>query len=413
MTFRAALRDRLFAPAPPVPLVRAHRGVVIVAGGELFFRLAWHLLTCLRGLGCCLPVEVWHLGRHEMDPQMTSLLEAGGVTVVDAAAYCQANGIRPRRLGGWGLKAFALRHCGFRHAMLLDADNVPACDPTPLFGNPGYERTGAIFWPDLPPNRDRTEWVPPVAWLNVGLDPVPSARPFESGQILVDRRRHLRALDLAVCLNEWDDEVYQWIYGDKDTFLLAWHLAEARYTMPTKPAAWRHPAICQHDLDGRLAFQHACQAKHEIAAGVVLPSILNRRFAPDAAAALSARWRGRIYDAVDETPVEAAVAEQLVGVYQTAGREVRLRATRTVHGWPGVTDWTVRKVGPAYEVYLVGDGHKGTRIARAIFATLGTGLPEALSGSVFFPETGPALLERVDAGRQDVFDRRPTVDVAV
>ena len=410
--FRQSLAARL-ASTVSWQAPKASRGIVIVAGGELFFRLAWHLIACLRGLGCRLPIEIWHLGRHEMDRPMAAVLEAEGVRVVDAAAFCETHGIQPRRLGGWGLKAFALRHCGFCHAMLLDADNVPVRDPSYLFGDTRYEKSGAIFWPDLPPNRSRSQWVPEVAWRNVGLEPVPEARPFESGQILVDRRKHLRALDVAVCLNEWEDEVYQWIYGDKDTFLLAWHLTGSPYTMPQKPAAWRHPAICQHDLDGGLVFQHACQAKAEIAAGLVVPGILNRRFAPDAAAALNARWRGTIYAPSDETLVEAAVAEQLVGVWQLGGREVRLRAGRTAHGLPGVTAWTVRKIGPDYELYLVGEGHKGTRIARAIFSVAGIGQPAPLSGKTLFPETGPALLELVDAGRQDISNRRRRVDVAV
>ena len=410
--FRAALAARVASP-PAWSHPPQSRGIVIVAGGELFFRLAWHLIHCLRELGCRLPVQVWHLGPHEMDGPMSAVLEALGVRVVDAAAHCEANGIRPRRLGGWGLKAFALRHCGFRHALLLDADNVPARDPTYLFNDVRYERAGAIFWPDLPPNRDRAEWVPPVAWRNVGLEPVPEARPFESGQILVDRRRHLHALDVAVCLNEWDDEVYQWIYGDKDTFLLAWHLTSSTYTMPRKPAAWRHPAICQHDLDGGLLFQHACQAKASIASGVIVPGILNRRFAPDAAAALNAVWRGRIYDEADETLVERAVAEQLVGRWQMGGLEIALRSNRHAHGLPGVTAWTVRKHDPGYRLYLVGEGHKGTRVARAIFTVGAIGQAHPLSGMTLFPDTGPAYLERVDAGRQDLQDRRRAVDVAV
>lgn len=411
MTFREALAARLASPPRWTP-PRQTRGIVIVAGGELFFRLTWHLLHCLRGLGSRLPVEVWHLGRHEMDATMARLLKQQGAAVVDAQAYCQREGVAPRRLGGWGLKAFALRHAGFAHAMLIDADNVPLRDPADLVGDVRYERVGAIFWPDLPPSRARGEWVPPVAWRNVGLDPVPEARPFESGQILVDRRRHLHALDVAVCLNEWDDEVYQWIYGDKDTFLLAWHLTGSAYLMPRKNAAWRHPAICQHDLDGNLLFQHACQGKAELAAGVVMPGIINRRFAPDAAAALDAVWRGMIYDHADETLVERAMAERLVGRWLYGPQEVALRSNRTVGGLPGVARWTVRAEAGAYRLYLIGEGHKGTRIARVIF-DVPQDTPNPLSGKTFFPDTGPVRLERCDAGLKDVFNRRPAVDVAV
>jgi hypothetical protein len=57
--------------------------------------------------------------------------------------------------------------------------------------------------------------------------------------------------------------------------------------MPPRNPAYRHPAICQHDSDGELIFQHACNAKTEIASGKVLAGIVARRFTPDAAAELA------------------------------------------------------------------------------------------------------------------------------
>lgn len=290
--FREALSARLASLPWMLPPVADWRGIVIVAGGDLYFSLAWHLITCLRGLGCRLPIEVWTLGKSEMTPEMRALLEERpGVRVVAADDYCQAHGLAPRRLGGWELKAFALRHCSFAEVLLLDADQCPVVDPTPLFNTLEFQRQGAIFWPDLPPQRDRREWVPAAAWHNVGLEPR-AARPFESGQILVNRQKHIGALDVALCLNEWSDYVYQWVYGDKDTFLLAWHLVGATFAMPHRNPRWVAPAIHQHAPDGSLAFQHACGAKAEIADGTLVPSIINRRFIADAAADLASRWSG-------------------------------------------------------------------------------------------------------------------------
>jgi len=289
--FREALAARLVSLPWMLPPVTHWRGVVIVAGGDLYFRLAWHLITCLRGLGCRLPIEVWTLGDAEMTPAMRGLLEERpDVRVKAADAYCQAHGLR-QPTSGWELKAFALRHCSFAEVLLLDADQCPVVDPTPLFNDLDFQRTGAMFWPDLPPQRERGEWVPAVAWQNVGLEPR-AARPFESGQILVSRKRHLGALDVALLLNEWSEYVYQWVYGDKDTFLLAWHLVDRPYVMPARNPRWVAPAIHQHDAAGALVFQHACGAKAEIAAGEMLPTIINRRFIADAAADLAARWSG-------------------------------------------------------------------------------------------------------------------------
>lgn len=300
--FREALADRLDQVPLMMPPVRAYRGIVIPAGGPLYGALAYHLVFCLRGLGCRLPIEVWHLDADEMPGDLAAAFGAfDGVRLVSAVDVCQRERHTPRQRGasqrdrGWWLKAFALRHSGFAEVMLLDADQVPARDPTYVFHDKGYERAGAMFWPDLPPTRERAEWVPANAWRAVGLEPVPSARPFESGQVLVNRTRHLHALDVAVMLNEWSDVTYQFVYGDKDCFLLAWHLAGARYHMPPRNPAYRHPAICQHDSDGELVFQHACNGKAEIVAGEVLPALVSRRFAPDAAAALAKAKRDYTY----------------------------------------------------------------------------------------------------------------------
>lgn len=289
--FREALARRLADLPWILPPVSHWRGIVIVAGGDLYFRLAWHLLTALRGLGCRLPIEVWSLGDAEMTPVMRGLLEERpDVRVMPADDYCRRHGLRQPQ-GGWELKAFSLRHCSFAEALLLDADNCPVVDPSPLFDTLEFTRQGAVFWPDLPPQRDRREWVPAAAWRNVGLEPQ-DARPFESGQILVSRKRHIAALDVALFLNEWSEYVYKWVYGDKDTFLLAWHLLGERYAMPARNPRWVAPAIHQHAPDGSLAFQHACGGKAEIAAGEMIPSIINRRYIADAAADLAARWSG-------------------------------------------------------------------------------------------------------------------------
>jgi hypothetical protein len=278
----AKVIDLPFLPPPG----RDHHGIVIAAGGDLYGRLAWHLLTVLRGLGCRLPVEVWHLP-GEMPLAMQATFESvDGVRVISADSVGLTPRQRPQnpRDAGWWLKAFAVRHSSFSEVLFLDADNVPVCNPFYLFHDQRYRAAGAMFWPDLPPSRERGEWVPEAAWRMVGLEPVRSARPFESGQLIVNRRRHLAACELAVFLNEWSDVTYQVVYGDKDLWLLAWHLLGCRYHMPPRNPAYRHPAICQHDSVGNLVFQHACNGKADLSAGKAIPGIVSRRFAPDAAA---------------------------------------------------------------------------------------------------------------------------------
>ena len=124
------------------------RGIVMSAGGPIYFTCAWVCIWLLRHHGCRLPIEVYYLGRGEMDADMAALLESfGQVRCIDATTLPN----RPRIHHGWQNKIFALQNCSFRQALFLDADQVPVRDPTHLFDTPQFRERGAIFWDDLQP----------------------------------------------------------------------------------------------------------------------------------------------------------------------------------------------------------------------------------------------------------------------
>ena len=209
---------------PPCPSDLADTGIVIAAGGLHYLVNAWVCVRVLRRHGCALPIEVWHLGPEEMPPVFSRLLAAQGVECIDA--HRRLADLPVRQLRGWALKPYAVLASRFRHVLLLDADNVPARDPSFLFETPEYGRSGAIFWPD----RSDRPGLPGAflranhpAWRLTGLehrgDP-----SFESGQACIDKARCWRALSLALWMNEHADFWYQFVYGDKDTFHLAWRM---------------------------------------------------------------------------------------------------------------------------------------------------------------------------------------------
>src|SRR6188508_1192546 len=103
---RALLKERVAALRPCPPGRFNGRGIVVAAGGAEVFVNAWVLVFVLRRvLRSTLPIEVWHLGRKEMSPRMASLLEAEGVTVVDAEIALKR---QPARIhDGWQLKIYA------------------------------------------------------------------------------------------------------------------------------------------------------------------------------------------------------------------------------------------------------------------------------------------------------------------
>lgn len=124
------------------------RGIVLVAGGPRYGALACNLLASLRECGCLLPVEVFYLGRVELEcDEMTALAAHEGVVLRDLLAS------QPTLLdapgGGYAAKPLALVASGFAEVLLLDADNTALADPTPLFDSDAYRQSGAIFWSDM------------------------------------------------------------------------------------------------------------------------------------------------------------------------------------------------------------------------------------------------------------------------
>ena len=223
------------------------RGVVIPGGGR-YFAQAWVCIHMLRRIGCKLPIELWHLGPDEMtDPWRLALMPLG-VQCIDALEVRQRH--PARILNGWELKPYAILHSRFREVLLLDADNVPIVDPTFLFGTPQYGKYGAIFWPDygsLAPERS--------IWRLTGLA-YRDEPEFESGQIVVDKQRCWRPLNLTMWMNEHSDFWYGPIHGDKETFHLAWRTLDVDYAMPSTPIESLDGVMCQHDFEGRRIFQH-------------------------------------------------------------------------------------------------------------------------------------------------------------
>ncbi len=232
------------------------RGIVIAAGGPVYLPCAWVCVRMLRHFGCALPIEIWHLGPDEMPGPVRRMLEPLGVRTVDAVEVRRDH--PARRIDGWSLKPYAIMHSRFREVLMLDADNVPIVDPTILFDTPEFRKRGAIFWPDyqrLAPHRS--------IWRVTGV-PYRDEPEFESGEIVVDKDRCWRELSLAMWMNEFNDFFYRHMYGDKETFHMAWRKLRRPYAMTRHPLVSLSKVMCQHGFDGRRIFQHRNFAKFSL-----------------------------------------------------------------------------------------------------------------------------------------------------
>ncbi|MCX7304201.1 MAG: hypothetical protein NTV73_07665 [Hyphomicrobiales bacterium] len=290
------------------------RGIVICAGGVRMFTNAWVLVWQLRKtLGCKLPIEVWHLGAGEMSNGMQCMMEGLGAKVVDAHKVLSR--FPARIIDGWQLKPYALIMSGFREVLMLDADNVPTVDPAFLFDRPEFADTGAVFWPDM---LDLSQDNP--IWRELDL-PARQCASLETGQLLVDKDRHRVALQAVLRLNEDAERYYRLVYGDKDTFLVAWLLADAPYLLvPFRPIADRH-VLYQHDFDGRIVFQHRTNGKWNYGREQARSdAFFNGEACETALAELRRIWNGRIFEPPARSPAAVRMEQSMQGRMFIAAR---------------------------------------------------------------------------------------------
>lgn len=172
-------------------------GIVMVVYPKLIASAYATVRALQTVLGCQLPIEIWYreqeirVGSEALSPllEMAETSEAGDISF---------HKIDDQWATGFGAKVFAVYNSFFERLLFLDADNVPAYDPAYLFDSPEFEDTGAIFWPDF--------WHPghtifnihgqSLLWEVLGTAFVNSFEQ-ESGQLLIDRRRHAAPLDLV------------------------------------------------------------------------------------------------------------------------------------------------------------------------------------------------------------------------
>lgn len=240
--------DHLLEQPAEYPAGRFEGKGIVIPGGGRYWPSAWVALKRLRASGCVLPVQLWYLGPGEMGAVELSLAASLDVQCVDGLEVRRH--FPARILNGWELKPYSIIHSRFAQVLLLDSDNVVVRDPSDLFDSSGYKEHGALFWPDrgsLAP--DRKIW----AACRVPYRQEPE---FDSGQMVIDKLRSWRPLQLAMHFNEYSDFYYQHMLGDKDSYHLAWRYLGQPYGMIGHPLRHIDDVFHQHDESGKKTFQH-------------------------------------------------------------------------------------------------------------------------------------------------------------
>ncbi|RLN88794.1 hypothetical protein BBJ28_00023294, partial [Nothophytophthora sp. Chile5] len=265
--------DKALQPGFALPNVdqsasESREGIVMVVYPKLLAS-AYATIRVLRDdLDCRLPIEIWFLPK-EMQKFPAALEPLRELAASDTNSEITFHEVRDPLAKEFRAKVFAIYHSFFDRVLFLDADNVPVRDPSFLFDSDEFKKTGAVFWPDF--------WHPTSTIFNIHsqsllweLLDLPFANMFEqeSGQLLVDRRRHAVPLELVHFyafqhpnhLNR-----LKLAHGDKDLFRLAWlKQFEAFHMIQTPPAvagkvisnSFCGMTMVQHDASGNVLFLH-------------------------------------------------------------------------------------------------------------------------------------------------------------
>lgn len=246
---------------PSRPATRKPRGIVVVGGGK-FLVSAYVTIRVIRQVGCTLPIELWHLEGEITDRARAALVELG-VECVNASNHREAQRfrfLRGHRWEGWQLKAFALAYSSFAEVLQLDADCYPVRNPEFVFEWKPYRQWGAAFWPDIPKHADMR---PAHCWKIFGVEPLADL-PTESGQMLVNKELCWREVWLSLYYNSHADFVYHIIYGDKDTYPIAWQQLGRKYARMSPAPLVDDVALRQRDHNGETLFIHRVHDKFRL-----------------------------------------------------------------------------------------------------------------------------------------------------
>ncbi|KAL1876299.1 hypothetical protein Daus18300_002927 [Diaporthe australafricana] len=212
------------------------RGIALTAGNDQVAYLLTQI-PILRRLGCDLPIEVMYASDADLNRDSRQDLEdLEGVVTRDIGGMVRDKGWT---LAGWAIKPFAILLSSFRE--VIYSDSFFFRNPEVMFEDPGYVKTGALFFRDrLIMPELRRSWLqsilPQPVSRNVKQSRLwtgDSGHQQESGVLVVDTYRHFMAMLLVTRMNGPDRDgnrddhkvgVYDMVYGDKETFWLGFEL---------------------------------------------------------------------------------------------------------------------------------------------------------------------------------------------
>jgi len=224
-------------------------------------------IAALHHVGSRLPIELW----HDHDPLLlgesgevahAALNSIADVTLVDFYDFPEGQSVT-----GFETLSFAIRYSNFSEVLFIDSDNALLADPSPLFDLPEYAETGALFWRDQIFSREMTI-EGNYLWQVIGVEERPQ-HDMESGQMLINRRKHWKPVLLVDYFNRYPDHwFWTFSWGDKDLWQWAWLALNASFYLSPRHFEYMydedeksHSHTQLHPSDGAALFWHRALLK--------------------------------------------------------------------------------------------------------------------------------------------------------
>ena len=233
----------------------SRRKIITVAGGKKYTTNAYASIKLLRHLGCDLPVDWFYINEQEMPEKWLVAASIPGVQCINLKLNeKQHNG---KSLGGWQAKIEAILATDADEVLYLDADNFVWRDPEYLFNSDLFKEYGAILWKDV------TDWEKErIKGLERYFGVAPKHKSqAESGQLLFDKRRCLKALEKVREYNVTSEETYKVVYGDKDTFYFGLLTTDTPFAFINRRPSCGKGCLLQHDMYDDILFTHLTGGK--------------------------------------------------------------------------------------------------------------------------------------------------------
>jgi alpha 1,2-mannosyltransferase len=217
---------------------RKNDGIIICAGGKKLLMQAHYLLFSLQTLKNELPIQFFHYGDEVTNSDKNLIIHlypSLSIEFIDLQKipFCVNKDIR-----GFQIKAYALCFTRFKRIVYLDADIIPMHLPSSYMNAEDFLSTGAVFFPDYwifhssNKNAKITQYndLMQSIFIQLTQQMIPdNTYEIESGFFIIDTIIHQNALAYFIALNDLHIYFYNFFYGDKELFRLAFMLAKEQF----------------------------------------------------------------------------------------------------------------------------------------------------------------------------------------